>query len=137
MLAYDAIDSLDVEPSVFVDMAGDGRVLSAVHRRLGDSLHYSCLVGATHWDAPRAPSALPGPKPSFFFAPDRVRERVADWGAAGLDARVNAAWQPFAAAAARWIKVEHHSGPEAVRAAYLAVLDGRAAPDRGLVLSLR
>ncbi len=137
VLGYDAIDSLDVEPSVFVDMAGDGRVLAAVHRRLGDALRYSCLVGATHWDAPRAPAELPGPKPAFFFAPDRVRERVTDWGAAGLDARVNTAWQPFAAAAARWIKVEHHSGPDAVRAAYLAVLEGRASPERGLVLSLR
>ncbi len=137
VLSYGETDALDVEPSVFIDMAGDGRVLAAVHRRLGEALRYSAIVGATHWDAPRPPADLPGPKPAFFFAPDRARERVADWGAAGLDARVAAAWQPFAAAAARWIKVEHHFGPDAVRAAYLAVLEGRAEPDRGLALSLR
>ncbi len=137
VLDYDAIDSLPVAPSVFVDMAGDGRVLEGVHRRLGDALRYSCMVGATHWEAPRAAADLPGPKPAFFFAPDRVRKRIGDWGAADFEARVEASWQPFVAEVPRWIKVEHHSGPDAVRAAYLSVLDGKAAPDRGLVLSLR
>jgi hypothetical protein len=118
-------------------MAGDGRVLASVHRRLGDSLRSSCMVGATHWEAPRSVGELPGPKPTFFFAPDRGRKRAADWGAAELAARVDASFEPFVTAVPRWIKVEHHVGPDAVRAAYLAVLEGRVAPDRGLVLSLR
>jgi hypothetical protein len=73
----------------------------------------------------------------FFYAPDRARKRAGDWGAAGLEARVEASWQPFVASATRWIEIERHVGPDAVRAAYLSLLDGRAAPDRGLVLSLR
>jgi hypothetical protein len=137
VLGYDAVDSLPVVPSAFVDMAGDGRVQSGVHRRLGDALRYSCGVGATHWEAPRTAGDLPGPKPVFFFAPDQGRKRAAEWGAAGFDARVEASFAPFVAAAGRWIKVERHEGPEAVRAAYLSMLGGRTPPDRGVVLSLR
>jgi hypothetical protein len=137
VIRYDAVDALDATPSALVDMAGDVRVRGAVHRRLGDALRYSCMVGATHWEAPRDAKKLPGPAPVVFFAPDRARERAGDWGAAGLEARVEASWQPFVASVSRWIKIERHVGPDAVRAAYLSLLEGRAAPDRGLVLSLR
>ncbi|HEY3188500.1 MAG TPA: DUF2855 family protein, partial [Solirubrobacteraceae bacterium] len=101
-----------------------------------DRLRYSCLVGATHWEAPRTADALPGPPPEFFFAPDRARTRIGDWGPAGFQERVDAQWRDFVVAADGWIHVDRRSGADAVAAAYREVLDGRAAPDRGYVLSL-
>src|SRR5205807_124619 len=71
--AYEEIDSLPGGPSVYVDIAGDADVRSAVHRRYGDELRHSAVVGATHHDRMgEVPEGLPGAKPMFFFAPDRV-----------------------------------------------------------------
>jgi hypothetical protein len=138
VVPYPAIASLPTDsPAMLVDMAGSGQVLAAVHGRFGDRLRHSCLVGATHWEAPRPQETLPGPQPEFFFAPDRVRTRTHDWGPDGFQSRVAASWREFVPAAERWIHVVRGSGVAAVGEAYREVLEGRAAPDRGYVLSLR
>ncbi len=141
VVAYDDVASLAHAPTVYVDMSGNANVLGAVHRHFAEELKYSCLVGATHWEARGAAGgareALPGPKPEMFFAPDRVRARVQEWSAAGFDARVDASWRGFAEAASGWIEATQHRGERAVRAAYLEVLENRALPERGYVLSLR
>ncbi len=141
VVAYDDVASLARSPAVYVDMSGNASVLGAVHGQFADELKYSCLVGATHWEARGAAggarAALAGPKPELFFAPDRVRARMTDWGATGFEARVDASWRGFAEAASGWIETTHHDGERAVRAAYLEVLENRALPERGYVLSLR
>ncbi|HYR96483.1 MAG TPA: DUF2855 family protein [Candidatus Binatus sp.] len=137
VVPYGEIGSLPADaPAVLVDMAGSGQVLAAVHEHFRERLKSSCLVGATHWEAPRPSEALPGPKPEFFFAPDRVRQRTRDWGAEGFQARVGASWREFVPAAESWVTVVRRSGAAAVEEAYRDVLDGRATPDRGYVLSL-
>jgi hypothetical protein len=138
VVGYEDVASLPRAPAVYVDMAGNASVLVAVHRHFADELKHSCLVGATHWEARggAASGALPGPKPQLFFAPDRIRARVGEWGAAGFDARVEASWRGFAEAASGWITVTRHRGEAAVRAAYLEVLENRALPETGYVLSL-
>jgi hypothetical protein len=134
-VTYDEIDSLDPDvPSVFVDMGGDGTARLGVHRRLGFSLKSSCMVGATHWEAPPADGELPGPQPSFFFAPDRVVKRRADWGGDGFDQRVDEAWDAFLQSVEGWLTIVERSGDELVDT-WLEVLDGRAAPDEGYVVS--
>ena len=135
--SYDDVEALPIQAgAVLVDMAGNGSVLARVHARFGDRLAYSCLVGATHWEERGGGQPLAGPKPAFFFAPDRIRQRAADWGAAGLETRLEESWKPFAEAALRWIEVAQRSGPEAVREAYLETLAGRTPPDRAYALSL-
>ena len=75
---YDDIAGLDASvPSIYVDMSGDGKVLSALHRHFGDNIKASCGVGATHWRAPRDAGDLPGAKPEFFFAPRQIQKRLA------------------------------------------------------------
>lgn len=136
VVTYDALATAPIEePVVLVDFAGDAPLRKAVHEQFGEALAYSCLVGGTHWEAERGGGILPGPKPVFFFAPDRIRKRAADWGPGGLDERHDTAWTPFAADAPRWLKVVEGVGPEAVAEAYRAVLDGKAGPDEGRILS--
>ncbi len=85
-VTYDAIDSLDSGPATFVDFAGDDEVRRAVHSHYGDALAHSMAVGVTHWeDFGGGGDELPGPTPTFFFAPDRVTKRSKDWGGAGLE----------------------------------------------------
>lgn len=122
-------------PAVFVDFAGDAPLLRTIHERFGDALAYNCRVGGTHWEAAPGDGALPGPRPVFFFAPDRIRKRVADWGPGGFDQRHDQAWAPFAADAPRWLKVTHRMGQEAIAETYQAVLEGRARPAEGYILT--
>jgi hypothetical protein len=137
VVAYDAVDSLDRGPATFVDVAGDGAVRAAVHNHFGDELVHSMAVGVTHWEELGAGAGeLPGPTPTLFFAPDRVTKRAADWGSAGLEERVAEAWHPFCDWTAGWLEPIPGTGFDAVRSAYLDVLDGRVAPTRAHVLSL-
>jgi len=137
-VTYDAIESLERGPATFVDIAGDGAVRLAVHSHYGDELVHSMAVGVTHWEEFGAGEGeLPGPSPTFFFAPDRVVKRSADWGRAGLEARVADAWHPFCEWTGGWLDVIRGRGFEAVQSAYLNVLEGRVDPKTAHVLSLR
>ncbi|MGH0035374.1 MAG: DUF2855 family protein [Myxococcota bacterium] len=134
---YDDVASLDPSvPTVFVDMAGSGSVLGAVHRHFGERLRHSCSIGATHWDAERAGAELPGPRPEFFFAPAQIQKRVADWGPAGFQERLASAWSSFRSFAESWLRVRRGFGAEAVARVYEDTLHGRTSPEDGNVLSM-
>jgi hypothetical protein len=137
VVTYEAIDSLERGPASFVDVAGDGAVRLAVHSHYGDELVHSMAVGATHWEGLGAGAAeLPGPAPAFFFAPDRVVKRSEDWGRTGLESRVADLWHPFCEWTGGWLEVIRGEGFDAVRDAYLDVIEGRVEPSRAHVLSL-
>jgi hypothetical protein len=137
VVPYDAIDTLERAPATFVDIAGDSAVRRAVHSHYGDELIHSMAVGVTHWEEFGTGAAeLPGPQPTFFFAPDRVVKRSEDWGRAGLETRVADAWHPFCEWTAGWLEAVPGQGFEAVESAYLDVLEGRVEPKHAHVLSL-
>ncbi|MGZ5329835.1 MAG: DUF2855 family protein [Solirubrobacterales bacterium] len=135
--AYDEIESLPGDRAVYVDISGDGGIRAAVHDRYGDRLAHSSAVGATHHDQLGAAAGeLTGPTPVFFFAPDRIRKRGADWGTAKLDENVAAAWRPFAEWASGWLRVERISSEDEIRRVYLELLDGKVDPAAGTVVEL-
>lgn len=141
VVAYAEFESLPGDvPSVYVDMSGDGAVRAAVHRHFDARLMYSCAVGGTHWDALAGAGGLAGPRPALFFAPAQVKKRVGDWGPAELQRRFAAAWKAFlaeiTAPGRAWMAVVRGKGPADIERVYLAMLDGRARPREGHVLSL-
>jgi hypothetical protein len=137
LVSYEDITSLPREPAVYVDMAGDARVRGAVHEHYREGLTHSSVVGATHHDRrDRVPAGLPGPPPTFFFAPDRVAKRSADWGREEFDRRLTEAWRPYLDWTSTWLEVIHASGPEALQSAYLELLDGHIDPATAHVLTL-
>jgi len=135
VVTYDAIAGIAAEaPAAYVDFAGRSAVTGEVHGTLGEALVSSIVVGVTHWDAPRgAPQPMPGPTPAFFFAPDRIRQRMKDWGPAELDARFQAELKAFIAGNP-WLSLKSHAGPEALRAIYGEVVAGRVRPDEGHIV---
>ena len=136
--AYDDVESLDASvPTVFVDMAGNGEVLSRVHRHFGSNLRYSCQVGGTHWDRLVMGQELPGPAPALFFAPAQVAKRTRDWGAAALQEKLGTAWRAFLSSAEGWMTVDRSAGREAIERVYRQALDGKSDPRRGYVVSIR
>jgi hypothetical protein len=137
VLTYEQLDSLPEGRAVYVDMSGDAGVRAAVHSHFAADLAHSAVVGATHHDRMGAvPEDLPGPRPTFFFAPDRVVKRSAEWGRSGLEARLAEAWAPYVEWTDGWLKVNRDEGPDALREAYLDLLDGRIDPASAHVLSL-
>ncbi|MDX2165842.1 MAG: DUF2855 family protein [Deltaproteobacteria bacterium] len=137
VIAYDALDALQTcGRAACVDFAGNGALLAAVHRALGERLQHTYLVGLTHWEQ-RSPAAdLPGPTPVFFFAPDRVDKRRADWGMAEFQRRVGGAMADFAASATAWLTVVDHSGPQAVERLYQQMVAGEIDPAVGHMATL-
>jgi hypothetical protein len=136
-VAYGEIDSLKREPATYVDVSGDAKVRSAVHLHYGEELNQSMAVGVTHWeDFGDGSEGLPGPAPTLFFAPTRVEKRSKDWGPAGLEERVAGAWHPFCEWAGGWLEPVRGEGFEALRAAYLDVLEGETDPRAPHVISL-
>jgi hypothetical protein len=145
VVTYDAIESLPGGAASFVDIAGDAEVRRAVHSHHGDELVHSMAVGMTHWEelgsggggeAFGSGGDLPGPRPAFFFAPDRVVKRSEDWGRAEFQARVATAWRPFCEWTGGWLETLQGQGFEAVQSAYLDVLEGRVGPRNAHVLSI-
>jgi Protein of unknown function (DUF2855) len=137
VVAYDAVDQLAHRPTVFLDFSGAASVQRRVHTRYGDQLRSSVLIGATHWDQPRDhPARLPGPAPTFFFAPEHLRRLHRGLGGDVVEDRIADSWRRYLPVAAGWIEIARPHGASEVRDAYLDILDGRADPSSGLVCSL-
>ena len=120
--------------SVLIDFAGDAAITGAAHRALA-SLRASLRVGATHWDAQSVAAPLPGPSPELFFAPDRVRARMREWGREQFDARYDAAWSAFLPSVRAWLIVDHPHGAAGLDAAFGTLVDGQSDPARAIVWS--
>lgn len=144
VVAYDDLDAGDaldhVEgPAAYVDVAGNPDVRRAVHTALIDRLTLSLTVGGTHWDrlaGGPGDGPLPGPEPTFFFAPTRIAERTRDWGREGLDARMGEAWDRFTEWTAGWVEMRPATGVDEVIAVYRDLLAGRVDPRHGHVCSV-
>ena len=137
VVPYAEITTLPAEvPIVFVDHSGDGEVVNTLHRHFGDNVKHSCVVGATHWQGRRPARDLPGAPPTFFFAPSQFEKRTAEWGAAGLQQRLGDAWRAFLASTDAWLEVVRDHGPAAVERVWGEVVEGRAQPHQGHVLSM-
>ncbi len=135
VVSYDEMEcELSRADAVIVDFAGDGAVLTGVHRRVGDRVRASILVGKSHWNTPPPLEELPGASPQLFFAPDHMRRRLEEWGRDGFEARLGEAWREFVARAAQWLEIERHESPQAITDAYLRTLRGEVAPSCALLL---
>jgi hypothetical protein len=138
VVAYDAISAMDNGRKIaFVDMSGSAATIMAVHRRFGDNVVESALVGATHWEADRTRGELPGAKPTFFFAPAHIARRAAEWGEGVFMQKAMAAATGVVFAVAGKVEIVHKHGADAVRQAYLDMLDNKISPKVGLMLSFK
>jgi hypothetical protein len=138
VLSYDDVDGLPTDvPTLYADMAGSAPLRAALHVHLGDALVHDAVVGMTHIDETGSSSGLPGPRPQFFFAPDQMVKRRADWGAGGIEERYGDAWRRFVPHVEQWVDVVEGQGPQALEQVWLEVLGNRTAPRVGHVLDLR
>ena len=134
VVAYDNVTALDTStPTAYVDVAGIAELRTNLRAHLGDQLVHDAVVGVTHQE--QGGGAF-DPRTSFFFAPDQISKRTADWGREELDQRFADAWLNFAPTVAGWVDVVVNEGPEALRDVWLEVLSGKSSPRAGNVLTL-
>ncbi len=131
LVLYDDIAALDPATlSAFIDIAGDGQLTAALHHYFGDRLKLNLVVGKAHWDS------APGQRfpATGFFAPARVAKRSKDWGPAGFQQRMGAAWAHFIGDARKLFRIEASDGPNAALTAYRDAVAGRTDPRVGVVI---
>ncbi|MDT5221244.1 MAG: hypothetical protein QOF15_3349 [Mycobacterium sp.] len=134
---YDDVAKLPGDRAVYVDISGNSAVRADIHAHYGGRLAHSAAVGITHWtQMVHDGGHLEGPKPVFFFAPDRIKKRGNDWGTAQLDRNVAQAWAPFAQWASNWLRVERISSEDDIQRVYLELLDGKVDPAAGTIVGL-
>jgi hypothetical protein len=132
VLAYDELNDLGAPGgAVLVDFAGDRALVRRVHEQLGDALRRSILVGFTHRQAAADEAPLPGPVPELFFAPDEMARRGRELGQ-----RYAVAWQEFAPVAERTMRIARVTDSDELVRVYRDLLEGRADPAVGYVVSL-
>ena len=138
VVSYDQLEEVDPEgDALLVDMSGNGEIVRRFHEHLGPKLKYTMLIGASHWQADRASTDLPGPKPTFFFAPTQAGQRMKEWGPAVYAQRVAAALAGFVESSGAWLKIEREYGAPAVESIYRQLLDGKLSPRLGKIASLQ
>lgn len=128
VVTYDALETISVEASAIVDLAGDASVNARLRDRLGDALRFDLVVGATHWNAARGEDDPSGVARAFFFAPSRIAKRAGEWGGAVLRQRMGDAWGGFMPVARALTRLDTSDGADAALAAYRDAVSGRADP---------
>jgi hypothetical protein len=141
VLGYDAISSIDAsQPTVFADFSGSAEQRERLHHHLRDALRHSAVIGATQFSMGTHDAPLPGAKPTFFFAPDRRRKRLEDWGPAVLMQRVEDSQSRFLqqmlSGPAPSLRIVMHRGLAGAREVMGELARGRIDPSAGHVIDV-
>ena len=138
VFTYDSITDMNPDVrTVVVDMSGNMGVIRTLEDHFEENLNYICRVGISHWqEAAKTPPKRTATPTAFFFAPDRVKQRIEDWGQAGFAQNLGARWMPFLETASAWLTVEKAEGVESVLKNYQSLLSGQSAPNKGYLFSL-
>ncbi len=134
---YDDVDRLHARgATAYVDFLGRPAFTADLHNALRDRLVRSLTVGATDWQASRAPVKMPGPSPEFFFVPTYAAERAKTLGAAELNQRLGKDLMAFYRASKSFVTPHAIKGRAATASAWSDTLASRVPPDQGLIVSL-
>lgn len=137
VLTYDQVGAYSGEGTVgYVDFVGRPELTKAVHETCGDKLVQSMIIGATDWEADRAPSAdLPGPMPSLFFVPTYAADRAKQLPPGELDKRTGKDLVSFYPASKSFVTPKFVQGTDAITQAWLDTVEAKIPADQGLICS--
>ena len=135
--AYDTITDMnpDVKTSV-VDMAGNGKVMGDVYDHFEENIVYNCMVGKSHWDGAPPKSPTLGAPAVMFFAPDRIKQRLKDWGGETFAKNLAARWLPFCDSAQNWLTLEESHEVTDLLKTYKDFLKGDVGPSKGYLFKI-
>lgn len=140
-VSYDRIASIPQDvPTLYLDFSGDEALRSAVHHYFGDALKYDCYAGSAQNTRFLRKADLPGPEPTFYFAPVQIKKRNIDWGHELVNQRFNDAQLSFirrvSDAADPWMTVVESNGFQEAAVLIDNMHGGRIDPRKGHVVVL-
>jgi hypothetical protein len=136
VFSYDDDREILTSGSVVVaDFSGNSTLIRQLQDALGNRAAFFCLIGYTHWDR-RSLDLVEDAKMMRFYAPDRIRKRVREWGADEFDRRYNEALQAFIRHSRGWLHIVEGFGPKEVGEAFERVSRNQVRPNEGNLLSL-
>jgi hypothetical protein len=137
VFTYDTITDMNPDvKTVVVDMAGNGKVMANVYDHFEENIVYNCMVGKSHWDgAPPKTPALGAP-PAMFFAPDRIKLRLKEWGGETFAKNLAARWLPFCESAQDWLTIEESHEVTDLLKTYKDFLNGDVGPSKGYLFKI-
>lgn len=138
VFTYDNITDMNPDiKTVVVDMSGNMGVIGTLEAHFEENLTYICRVGISHWqEAAKVPPKRTSTPTAFFFAPDRAKKRVEDWGQAGFAKTLGGRWMPFLDSAKDWLTIEKQQGIGPVLENYKELLNGQSGPSKGYLFTL-
>jgi hypothetical protein len=141
VVAYNELASIGTaDATVYLDFSGDEALRASAHRHFGAALMYDCFVGSTHNGNFIREFDLPGPETRFFFGPEQLKKRKAEWGHAEFTGRYNAAEHNFMRLLSlpgnAWIEIEESAGLMAAQRLLAELYKGAVEPKRGNVVVL-
>lgn len=135
---YGALGDLKPDPKrIVIDFAGDATTNAAIHGALKDDLAANIRVGAAHWEQSAPAQDLPGPRPSFFFAPDHAVKRMKDWGNSEFLRRYTLAWAGFSDAAHALFDTIEMDGADGALDAYCQLVANTAPASAAISVEVR
>ena len=135
--SYGEIENLSPNrKAAIIDMAGNGEINAKIYAHFKDNLVYNCMVGKSHWQGAPPPKAKHGAPPIMFFAPDRAKKRIEDWGGAGFSKNLAAHWLPFCDGVQHMLKISKQNGAAPLLECYKGFLDGHSDPSEACLFTL-
>lgn len=133
--SYDDIGSIDArKPTAIIDMSGNGSVLGALHKHLGDNMRYTANVGLTHWSENATGPDFIRERSAMFFAPGHIQKRASEWGPGVFEEKSNDFWVRASKRSDAFLTYDRIEGLARCEAAYHSLLKGDIPPDRVLII---
>lgn len=134
---YDTITDMNPDiKTAIVDMAGNGTVMTTVYDHFEENIVYNCMVGKSHWQGGGPIKPKLGAPAVMFFAPDRVKLRMKEWGGQVFAQNLAARWLPFCETAKDWLDIETSESVTDLLKIYKDFLNGKASPAKGYLFKI-
>ena len=134
---YKDIETIDAtKPTVIVDMSANGEVLGRLHKHLGDNMKVCSNVGITHWDDANMGPDFIAERSEQFFAPGHIVKRIKDWGGRQFDEKSTQFVVSASAKSKQWLEINKVVGLAGLDSVYADVLNGKASPKEGIIISM-
>lgn len=130
----DAIEVIDNQSSIIIDMAGSATLLHKLADYLGDGFKQAVQVGLTDWESERVEKKLPNA--AVFFAPSQVQILFKEHGKAKAMQIIMSEMMDFTATIQKHLSIEYTNNMDEVGLLFEKFLNGNIEPNKGYIVEV-
>ncbi|KAJ3416186.1 hypothetical protein HDV05_002831 [Chytridiales sp. JEL 0842] len=140
IVLYENVAKFKQLKTVYVDVAGDPKLLQSLMNDFGENYLRGILVGLSHFDSQekKEPALQADPSASkneWFFAPEWGKKIRAELGPREVMNRMGKGWNMLLNDAPKWINYKNFVGEKQIEQVYGQLCDGSVNPNEGLIVS--